>query len=174
MAKKKIELTEQEHLANKARLGEIINDTKDIISIGGNDYAIGALRYYTKWRISSLITKIELSDTNIINLVEAMALNVPLMAEILALAIVNDRVKIERGEAEEIKWALTDSAENMEWGLALRTIFSKLDTGFFFGLTEMVRELNGLNDKAGYRRQAEEMMKMKEGDGYTPIRSMGR
>lgn len=173
MAKEKKVLTEREHLINKARLSEVVNNTKTPLVIGGKTYHIGALTYYAKWRISDLITRLELEDDSITTLIQAMAKNVPLMAEILAIAIIVERRVLEDGVSlEKLKWELTECADDMEWGNALKVIFDKLDTGFFFGLTEMVRMLNGMNDKAGYRKEAEKMKS--QGDGYAPIQSLVR
>lgn len=175
MAKKK--LTEQEHLENKARLAEVMLDDKTEVLVGDKKYRVGALTYYAKWRISALITQLELKDETIVNLIQAMSTNLPLMAEILAIAILVKREKIDRehilykGELDTLVAELLNTVADHSWGVLLSTIFSKLDTGFFFGLTEMVKAINSMNDKAGYRQQAEKM-KMEREDGYTPIRSL--
>lgn len=177
MAKKKIVLTEEQHLANKARLAEVVLDTKTEVKVGDKVYRIGALTYYAKWRISGLITELEVKDGNITTLIEAMSSNIPILAEILAIGILVKRNHIDRdayeytGELDRVKSALLDSVDDHSWGELLSTIFSKLDTGFFFGLTEMVKAINSMNDKAGYRKEIEKM-KSKEDDGYLPIQSL--
>lgn len=164
-------MTEREHIENKKRLADIILNNKDSVCIGGNTYLIGALRYYTKWKISDLITKMELADESIVTLIEAMGKNIPVMAEIISLAILNDRACIEDEEKlSSLKYKIMDSSDGMEWGDALNIVFSKLDTGFFFGLTEMIKELNSMNSKGGYRKRMAQMSKQES--TYQPIQNL--
>jgi hypothetical protein len=163
-------LTEKDHLENKARLAEIVTDEKTIVKVGDNEYEIGALTYYAKWQISSRITKLELADAQLSTLIQSMAVNLPLLAEILGIAILRDRQKIETG-LDGLKWDIMDCANTLDWHNLLITIIKKLDTGFFFTLTELVRGINSMNDKAGYRQMME---KNQEGDGYVPIQNLAR
>lgn len=163
-------MTGKDHLKNKARLAEVVLNKKDTVSIAGENFGIGALSYYTKWMISDLITKMELEDDNIVTLVQAMSVNIPVMAEILALAILNSREQIESDALDELKFKILDSTNGVEWANALQVIFSKLDTGFFFGLTEMVKGLNSMNNKAGFLSGQAEKAHME--DGYQPIQNM--
>ena len=106
-------MTGKDHLKNKARLAEVVLNKKDTVSIAGENFGIGALSYYTKWMISDLITKMELEDDNIVTLVQAMSVNIPVMAEILALAILNSREQIESDALDELKFKILDSTNGV-------------------------------------------------------------
>lgn len=164
-------ITEKEHLENKNRLAEIVTDSKTIVKVGNKEYPMGALTYYAKWEISKRITSLELSEANITTLIEAMAVNIPLLAEILAIAILRDRESIDKG-LNDLKNDIMDVADELEWHTIISEIIRLLDVGFFFTLTEMIKAINSMNSKAGYRKMMEERKTM--GDGYQPIQSLGR
>lgn len=164
-------ITEKEHLENKNRLAEIVTDSKTIVKVGDKEYPMGALTYYAKWEISKRITSLELSEANITTLIEAMAVNIPLLAEILAIAILRDRESIDKG-LNDLKNDIMDVADELEWHTIISEIIRLLDVGFFFTLTEMIKAINSMNSKAGYRKMMEEKKTM--GDGYLPIQSLGR
>lgn len=164
-------ITEKEHLENKNRLAEIVTDSKTIVKVGDKEYPMGALTYYAKWEISKRITSLELSEANITTLIEAMAVNIPLLAEILAIAILRDRESIDKS-LNDLKNDIMDVADELEWHTIISEIIRLLDVGFFFTLTEMIKAINSMNSKAGYRKMMEERKAM--GDGYLPIQSLGR
>ena len=164
-------LTEKEHLDNKNRLAEIITDSKTMVKVGDKEYPLGALTYYAKWEISKRITSLELSEANVTTLIEAMAVNIPLLAEILAIAILRDRTNIESG-LNDLKDDIMNVADEIQWHTIISEIIRLLDVGFFFTLTEMIKVINSMNSKAGYRKMMEERKAM--GDGYQPIQSLGR
>lgn len=142
-------------LKDKARLAEIITDKKTPIVMGGKTYQIGALTYYAKWLISERITQLELENSELTTLIQCMAQDIPLMAEIISIGILVKRERIE-AELDTLKYELLDNVvDGQEWVNAITTIFQKLDCGFFFGLTEMVKAINSMNDKAGLRREME-------------------
>lgn len=135
-------------LEDKARLAEIMLNEKTPITLGGKQYEIGALTYYAKWKISSLITKMEVVNSDISSLVSAMANNVPVLAEIVAIGILVKREKIDSDELEKLKFSLLDSVtDGNEWANAIGIMFKKLDCSFFFGLMEMVKAINSMSPR---------------------------
>lgn len=165
-------LTEKETIQNKARLAEIMLDKKTPIVLGGKTYEIGALTYYAKWLISDRITQMELENSELTNLIQCMAADIPLMAECIAIGILVKRERIER-ELNNLKFELMDNiVDGEEWIKAITTIFAKLDCGFFFGVTEMVRAINSMNDKAGLRKEVEKNKATTS--GFSPIQNTAR
>lgn len=153
-------------LQDKARLAEIITDKKTPIQLGGKTYMVGALTYYAKWEISERITQLELENEELTTLIQCMAKDIPLMAEIISIGILVKRERIA-AELDILKYELLDNVvDGQEWVNAITIMFQKLDCGFFFGLTEMVKAINSMNDKAGLRKEMEMARKT---NGFTQI-----
>ena len=68
--------------------------------------------------------------------------------------------------------AILESKDRVEWDAVITEIFRRLDVSFFFGLTERIKDLNSMSDKAGFREMMEKMKKEKQDDGYTPIQNL--
>lgn len=161
-----IKRNDKDILQDKARLAEIMTDKKTPVQLGGKTYMIGALTYYAKWLISERITQLELENEELTTLIQCMAKDIPLMSEIISIGILVKRERID-AELEALKYELLDNVvDGQEWVNAITIMFQKLDCGFFFGLTEMVRAINSMNDKAGLRR---EMEKAKKTNGFMQI-----
>lgn len=129
----------------------LLNETYPFI-IGDKEYQIGALVPYTSWKISLAINKIQKAEATIDGMLGALGANIPLLAEVIALAVLNDPDKFG-AELDELKMALLRSKDYRNWFDIVRIIFEKLDFGFFFLITRQIEQLSTMTKKMTKEQQ---------------------
>lgn len=133
-------------LMAEGKQAEILTNEPTYITIGDKEYAITALVPNTQWKISLLINKMQKAESSIEGILGAMGTNIPVLAEIIALAIINDETRF-KAELEELKHELLMSQDYHQWFDIVRIIFEKLDFGFFFLITKQIEQLSTMARK---------------------------
>jgi hypothetical protein len=133
-------------LEAEGRQAEALINEPTIVLIGGKEYGIRAFSPYISWLISSKINKIQKAETNIESLIGVLANNIPILAEVIAIAILNDKDRIEK-ELEELKTELLLSNDYYKWLEYVKIIFEKIDFSFFFLITRQIEQLSTMAKK---------------------------
>lgn len=131
----------------QSRLMQIMNDSPSIVKFAGTDWQITALKKGTQWLISEEICKIEnIEQKTAGEAFKCVAKSMPSVCRIITLALLNDEKRINE-EYETTYNTLLWKSEDTNWGQLLQEIFSLIDVGFFFQVTNAVRILKDMTTK---------------------------
>jgi hypothetical protein len=149
--KKKKETQQKENLDAQLRLAEIMNDTPHQFKLGNRTFSITALKPGTQHLIAQEAAKIAKAEESFGDVIEQFSHNVPSVIRCLALAILNDKDKINdekqyQALCEFIEWE-TDSRQ---WLSVLVEVLTMLNLDFFFQASmriDLFRQLTLTNKK---------------------------
>lgn len=137
-------------LEAQERLIEIMNDSPRLRSFDGTEWEIRALKPGVQWLIAQEAVKIQKAETaNMSDVVRQFAENVPAVAKVLTLALLNDRKRIFANGmggpySEEFKdtysTILYDTTQ-AGWISMLVEVISMLDVEVFFSITSSIQIL---------------------------------
>lgn len=139
-------MNDEIRLNAELKQAEVLLNSPTKITIGGKDYMITAMCPWVSWRLSASINSVQRAEATIDSLIGALANNIPVLAEVIAIAILNDKQRIET-ELEDLKMELLLSKDYYCWMDAIKIIFEKIDFGFFFLITKQIEQLSTMATK---------------------------
>lgn len=149
-----------------ARLAQLMNNSPSLVTLKGTEWQICALKPGTQWQIAEeackMIKKEKLSMGDVI---KEFSANVPSVARVITLALLNDKDRIYGDEYQTVFDLLMWGNLNMDnWITLLVEIMNLLDVDFFFASTNAVQTFR--NQALGRKTQAAEL--------YHPEQSTGK
>ena len=126
-----------------ARLAQIMNDSPTIVKLGGTEWKIRALKPGTQWMIaeeaSNIIKKEKLSMGDVI---KEFSTNIPSVAKVITLALLNDKNKIHGKEYQQVyDQLLWGDYDIKDWATLLVEILNLIDVDFFFASTNVIQTI---------------------------------
>ncbi len=124
-----------------ARLAQIMNDTPTIVKLKGTEWQIRALKPGTQWLIAEEACKIVQKESLAMgDVIKEFASNLPSVARVLTLALLNDKDRINSEEYSEVYDNLLWGDFTMEnWVTLLVEILNLIDVDFFFASTSVIQ-----------------------------------
>lgn len=126
-----------------ARLAQIMNDSPTIVKLGGTEWKIRALKPGTQWMIAeeacNIIKKEKLSMGDVI---KEFSANIPSVAKVITLALLNDKNKIHGKEYQQVyDQLLWGDYDIKDWATLLVEILNLIDVDFFFASTNVIQTI---------------------------------
>lgn len=126
-----------------ARLAQIMNDSPTIVKLGGTEWKIRALKPGTQWMIAeeacNIIKKEKLSMGDVI---KEFSTNIPSVAKVITLALLNDKNKIHGKEYQQVyDQLLWGDYDIKDWATLLVEILNLIDVDFFFASTNVIQTI---------------------------------
>lgn len=126
-----------------ARLAQIMNDSPNIVKLGGTEWKIRALKPGTQWMIAeeacNIIKKEKLSMGDVI---KEFSTNIPSVAKVITLALLNDKNKIHGKEYQQVyDQLLWGDYDIKDWATLLVEILNLIDVDFFFASTNVIQTI---------------------------------
>lgn len=160
MAKEKINKTEEEDYKDfpidiKRNITDIILDSPSIVHLGGKEYKVKNMRFYSVYRIANLCLEMQKADELMVDddnkIVTALCTDLNAMCEIMAIILCNhlftpDGVEdYEQAETRNEKWISTmkmkvmnSTYEPNEWAAIIIGAIKSIDLSAFFLLKKSV------------------------------------
>lgn len=123
------------------RLAQIMNDTPSIIKLKGTEYKITALKPGTQWLIAEEACKIVKGENlSMGDVIKEFATNLPAVARVLTLAMLNNKDRIYSDEYQKVyDMLLWGDFEMRDWAGLLVEILKLIDVDFFFASTNVIQ-----------------------------------
>ena len=126
-----------------ARLAQILNDSPTIVKLGSTEWKIRALKPGTQWMIAeeacNIIKKEKLSMGDVI---KEFSTNIPSVAKVITLALLNDKNKIHGKEYQQVyDQLLWGDYDIKDWATLLVEILNLIDVDFFFASTNVIQTI---------------------------------
>lgn len=124
-----------------ARLAQIMNDTPTIVKLKGTEWSIRALKPGTQWLIAEEACKIlKKENLSMGDVIKEFASNLPSVAKVIALALLNDKERINSEEYSEVYDNILWGDYSLEnWATLLVEILNLIDVDFFFASTNVIQ-----------------------------------
>lgn len=139
------------------RLAQIMNDTPTIVRLQGTEWEIKALKPGTQWMIAEEACKI-VKDENLSmgDVIKEFAVNLPSVAKVITLALLNDKDRINSDEYQQVyDQLLWGDYDIKDWATLLVEILNLLDVDFFFASTNVIQTVR--NQALTRKTQAAEL-----------------
>lgn len=148
-----------------ARLAQLMSNSPSLVTLGGTEWRICALKPGTQWLIAEesckMIKKEKLSMGDVI---KEFASNLPSVARVITLALLNDKERIYSEEYQKVFDLLMWGNLNMDnWVTLIVEILNLLDVDFFFASTNAVQTFR--NQALGRKTQAAELYHPEQNTG---------
>lgn len=147
------------------RLAQLMSNSPSLVTLGGTEWKICGLKPGTQWLIAEeackIIKKEKLSMGDVI---KEFASNLPSVARVITLALLNDKNRIYSEEYQSVFDLLMWGNLNMDnWVTLLVEILNLLDVDFFFASTSAVQTFR--NQALGRKTQAAELYRPEQNTG---------
>lgn len=160
-------ITPKSPLSDEAmeRLVQIMNDTPTIVKLKGTEWQIRALKPGTQWLIAEEACKIVKKEKlSMGDVVKEFASNLPSVARVLTLALLNDKDRINSEEYSEVYDNLLWGDFTMEnWVALLVEILNLIDVDFFFASTNVIQTVR--SQTLTRKTQAAELCRQEQSSG---------
>ena len=125
------------------RLAQIMNDTPTIVRLQGTEWEIKALKPGTQWMIAEEACKIVKGENlSMGDVIKEFAVNLPTVAKVITLALLNDKDRINSDEYQQIyDQLLWGDYDIKDWATLLVEILNLLDVDFFFARTNVIQNV---------------------------------
>ena len=139
------------------RLAQIMNDTPTIVRLQGTEWEIKALKPGTQWMIAEEACKIVNGENlSMGDVIKEFAVNLPSVAKVITLALLNDKDRINSDEYQQIyDQLLWGDYDIKDWATLLVEILNLLDVDFFFASTNVIQTVR--NQALTRKTQAAEL-----------------
>lgn len=139
------------------RLARIMNDSPTIVKLQGTEWQIKALKPGTQWLIAEEACKITRGENlSMGDVIKEFATNLPAVARVITLALLNDKGRINSDEYQKVYDQLLWGDYNIkDWATLLVEILNLIDVDFFFASTNVVQTVR--NQTLMRKRQAAEL-----------------
>lgn len=125
-------------LDSMERLARIMNDSPSLVKLAGTEWEVRALKPAVQWKISELACKIKKNESETFSdILKDIAQNVPTVVEIITLALLNDKKRIDE-EFESVYNTLLWEGDVKGYGNILFEILNLQDVGFFLQIKEVI------------------------------------
>lgn len=131
----------QDPVSNEAmeKLVRIMNDTPTIVSLKGTKWEIRGLKPGTQWMIAEEACKIAKNESmSMGDVLKEFAVNMPCVCRVLALAMLNDKERIEKEYQELYDTLLWGDFAIKDWAKLLFEVLQLIDVDFFFASTNVI------------------------------------
>lgn len=123
------------------KLARILNDTPVVVKVGDDAFKIRGLKPGTQWLIAEEACKIVREENMAMgDVIKQFAKNLPSVARVITLAILNDKDRIEGEEYKElyarIMWGDFDL---QKWAEVLFAVLNLIDVNFFYASTGAIQ-----------------------------------
>lgn len=126
-------------IESQQRLIQIMNDSPSLKKLAGTEWEIRALKPAVQWMIAEEAVKIAKDeDMTAKDIYLNLTRNMPSVFRIMALALLNDKKRIEEDYnnlVETLKW----ESDPKEWAGILLEVLNLIDVDFFFATTGAIR-----------------------------------
>lgn len=125
------------------RLAKIMNDSPTVVKFAGTEWEIKALRAGTQWLIAEEACKIvDKENMSMGDVIKQFAVNLPSVARVITLALLNDKEKIYGEEYKRVYDTIMWGDVHLhECALLLSEVLQMIDISFFFACTDVVKTL---------------------------------
>lgn len=139
------------------RLAQIMNDTPTIVRLQGTEWEIKALKPGTQWMIAEEACKIVKGENlSMGDVIKEFAVNLPSVAKVITLALLNDKGRINSDEYQQVyDQLLWGDYDIKDWATLLVEILNLLDVDFFFASTNVIQTVR--NQALTRKTQAAEL-----------------
>lgn len=148
------------------RLAQLMSNSPSLLTLGGTEWEIRALKPGTQWLIAEEACKmVKKEKMSMGDVIKEFASNLPSVARVITLALLNDKKRIYSDEYQTVFDLLMWGNLNMDnWITLIVEILNLLDVDFFFASTNAVQT---------FRNQALER-KTQAAELYHPEQSTGK
>jgi len=138
------------------RLAQIMNDSPTIVKLKGTEWEIRALKPGTQWMVAEEACKmVKKENLSMGDVIKEFSLNLPSVARVITLALLNDKDRIKSSEYQEVyDQLLWGDYDIKDWATLLIEILNLLDVDFFFASTNVIQTVR--NQALMRKRQAAE------------------
>lgn len=120
------------------RLAKVMNDSPSLVKLANADWEIRALKPAVQWRIAEIACKIHKAEkASYGDVLKGFASNLPAVVEVITLALLNDKDRIEN-EYDKVYDMLMWESNPSEWANLLFEILNLHDISFFLQITQVV------------------------------------
>ena len=122
------------------RLAQIMNDSPTRIKLQGTEWEIHALKPGTQWLVAEEACKIVNGENlSMGDVIKEFALNLPSVAKVITLALLNDKERIKSDEYQKVyDQLLWGDYDIKDWATLLVEILNLIDVDFFFASTNVI------------------------------------
>lgn len=122
------------------RLAKLMNDTPTIVKLNGTEWQIHALKPGTQWLVAEEACKmVKGENLSMGDVIKEFASNLPSVARVITLALLNDKERIYGAEYEQVYDQLMwGDYDIKDWAGLLVEILNLLDVDFFFASTNVI------------------------------------
>ena len=126
-----------------SRLVQIMNDSPTTLKLAGTEWEIRSLKPGTQWLIAEESCKIVSKENMTMgDVIKQFAVNLPSVARVIALALLNDKEKIEGEEYKKVYGELMwGDFKVRDWSVILMEVLNLIDVDFFFASTNVIKTL---------------------------------
>lgn len=123
-------------------LAKILNDSPSVLKLKGTEWEIHGLKPAVQWLIAEEACKIVRGEKmSMGDVIKEFANNLPSVARVITLALLNDRHRIEDKATyqkvyDELMWG---DYELRDWAILLAEILKMIDVDFFFESTSVIQ-----------------------------------
>jgi hypothetical protein len=135
---KKTKKEQNSDLDAQIRLAEIMTNKPRTIKLGERTFSVTALKAGTQLLIATEAAKIAKAGESFFDVIKEYAADVPNVIRCIALAILNDKAKINGDEYQALYDYIEWETNPKEWLGVLVEVLQMLDLSFFFQLTSQV------------------------------------
>lgn len=123
------------------RLAQIMNDSPTIVKLRGTEWHITALKPGTQWLIAEEACKIVRGENlSMGDVIKEFATNLPSVARVITLALLNDKNRIHSAEYQQVyDQLLWGDYDIKDWATLLVEILNLIDVDFFFASTNVIQ-----------------------------------
>lgn len=142
--------------AAMARLAQIMNDSPTIVKLGKTEWKITALKPGTQWLIAEEACKIVKGENlSMGDVIKEFAVNLPSVARVITLALLNDKERINSEEYQDVfDLLMWGDYDVKDWATLLVEILNLIDVDFFFASTNVIQTVR--SQALGRKKQAAE------------------
>jgi len=139
------------------KLAQIMNDSPTIVKLNNTEWRIRALKPGTQWLIAEEACKIVKKEKmSMGDVIKEFSLNLPSVARVITLALLNDKERIYGEEYQRVyDQLLWGDYEVKDWATLLVEILNLIDVDFFFASTNVIQTIR--TQALGRKKQAAEL-----------------
>lgn len=119
------------------KLARVMTDAPTLVKLAGAGWEVKALRPAVQWEIAKIACEIHnVENATYGDVLKGFAINLPAVCRVIALALLNDKERIEN-EYDAIYDMLFWESNPSEWATLLLEILNLQDIGFFLQITQV-------------------------------------
>lgn len=122
------------------KLARLMNDSPTVVKLKGTEWSVHALKPGTQWLIAEEACKIAKGENlSMGDVIKEFARNLPSVARVITLALLNDKERIGSEEYQKVyDQLLWGDYDIKDWATLLVEILNLLDVDFFFASTSAI------------------------------------